>query len=102
MIAPSSLAGLRAARVMEEMLQRGFTTMRDLGGADHGLVRGVEEGLIDGPRLVICGKGLTTTGGHADLRKRTDDRPRHDVGPARLDGPASSMASTKCAPPAAR
>ncbi|MBL8594817.1 MAG: amidohydrolase family protein [Devosia sp.] len=75
MIAPSSLAGLRAGRVMEEMLQRGFTTIRDLGGADHGLVRGVEEGLIDGPRIVICGKGLTTTGGHADLRKRTDDRP---------------------------
>jgi imidazolonepropionase-like amidohydrolase len=75
MVAPSSLAGLRAGRVMEEMLQRGFTTIRDLGGADHGLVRGVEEGLIDGPRVVICGKGLTTTGGHADLRKRTDDRP---------------------------
>lgn len=75
MIAPSSLAGLRAARVMEEMLQRGFTTVRDLGGADHGLVRGIAEGLIDGPRIVICGKGLTTTGGHADLRKRTDDRP---------------------------
>lgn len=75
MVAPSSLAGLRAGRVMEEMLQRGFTSIRDLGGADHGLVRGVEEGLIDGPRIVICGKGLTTTGGHADLRKRTDDRP---------------------------
>src|SRR5690348_12673383 len=75
MVTPSSLAGLRAGRVMEEMLQRGFTTIRDLGGADHGLVRGVEEGLIDGPRIVICGKGLTTTGGHADLRKRTDDRP---------------------------
>jgi len=75
MIAPSSLAGLRAARVMAQMLQRGFTTIRDLGGADHGLVRGVEEGLIPGPRIVICGKGLTTTGGHADLRKRTDDRP---------------------------
>lgn len=75
MIAPSSLAALRSARVMNEALLRGFTTLRDLGGADHGLVRGVEEGLINGPRLVICGKGLTTTGGHADLRKRTDDRP---------------------------
>ncbi len=74
-MAPSSLAGLRAARVMAEMLQRGFTTIRDLGGADYGLVRGVEEGLIPGPRIVICGKGLTTTGGHADLRKRTDNRP---------------------------
>ncbi|KFL28246.1 peptidase M38 [Devosia sp. 17-2-E-8] len=74
-IAPTSLAALRSARVMEEALQRGFTTLRDLGGADIGLVHGVDEGLIDGPRLVICGKGLTTTGGHADLRPRTDDRP---------------------------
>ncbi|HEY4203157.1 MAG TPA: amidohydrolase family protein [Devosiaceae bacterium] len=74
-IAPTSLAALRSARVMEEALQRGFTTMRDLGGADVGLVYGVEQGLIDGSRLVICGKGLTTTGGHADLRQRTDDRP---------------------------
>ncbi|HWV21967.1 MAG TPA: amidohydrolase family protein [Devosia sp.] len=75
MIAPASLAALRSARVMEEALQRGFTTLRDLGGADYGLVRAVNEGLIAGPRLVICGKGLTTTGGHADLRQRTDDRP---------------------------
>ncbi|QMV02760.1 amidohydrolase family protein [Devosia sp. D6-9] len=74
-IAPTSLAALRSARVMEEALQRGFTTLRDLGGADIGLVQGVDEGLIEGPRLVICGKGLTTTGGHADLRPRTDDRP---------------------------
>ncbi|MGO4831699.1 amidohydrolase family protein, partial [Rhizobiaceae sp. 2RAB30] len=39
MIAPSSLAALRSARVMNEALMRGFTTLRDLGGADHGLVR---------------------------------------------------------------
>ncbi|MET3899521.1 imidazolonepropionase-like amidohydrolase [Devosia sp. UYZn731] len=75
MTAPASLSALRSARVMTEALQRGFTTLRDLGGADYGLVRAVNEGLLDGPRLVICGKGLTTTGGHADLRPRTDDRP---------------------------
>ena len=75
MTAPASLAALRAARVMDEALQRGFTTLRDLGGADYGLVRALNEGVIAGPRLVICGKGLTTTGGHADLRSRSDDRP---------------------------
>ncbi len=75
MTAPSSLSALRAARVLEETLLRGFTTIRDLGGADHGLVRAIEDGLIVGPRLVICGKGLSTTGGHCDLRQRTDDRP---------------------------
>ena len=75
MTAPASLAALRAARVMNEALMRGFTTLRDLGGSDYGLVRAVNEGVIAGPRIVICGKGLTTTGGHADLRSRTDDRP---------------------------
>lgn len=75
MTAPASLAALRSARVMNEALLRGFTTLRDLGGADYGLVRAVNEGVITGPRIVICGKGLTTTGGHADLRSRTDDRP---------------------------
>lgn len=74
-IAPDSLAALRAARVMEWLLSRGFTTVRDLGGADIGLVRGVEEGLIEGPDLVICGKGLSMTGGHTDLRQRSDIRP---------------------------
>jgi imidazolonepropionase-like amidohydrolase len=74
-IAPDSLSALRAAKVMEWLLQQGFTTVRDLGGADYGLVRGVEEGLIDGPDLVICGKGLSMTGGHTDLRQRTDTRP---------------------------
>ncbi len=74
-IAPDSLAALRAAKIMEQLLTNGFTTVRDLGGADIGLVRGVEDGLIDGPDLIICGKGLSMTGGHTDLRQRTDIRP---------------------------
>ncbi|WP_172327349.1 amidohydrolase family protein [Mangrovicoccus sp. HB161399] len=73
--APDSLAAFRAGRVMEELLDKGFTTVRDLGGADIGLVRAVEEGFVDGPDLVICGKGLSMTGGHTDLRARTDIRP---------------------------
>ncbi|HEY3624172.1 MAG TPA: amidohydrolase family protein [Roseiarcus sp.] len=72
--APSSLATARAARILRELLMRGFTTVRDAGGADHGLVRAIEEGLIDGPRLVISGKALSQTGGHGDTRPRSDDR----------------------------
>ncbi len=71
---PSSLAALRTGRIMAAMLQRGFTTVRDLGGADLGLVMAIDEGLIDGPRLVICGKALSPTGGHGDFRSRFDDR----------------------------
>jgi imidazolonepropionase-like amidohydrolase len=46
-----------------------------LAGRITGWCAASRKGLIAGPRIVICGKGLTTTGGHADLRKRTDDRP---------------------------
>jgi imidazolonepropionase-like amidohydrolase len=55
-------------------LLRGFTTVRDAGGADHGLVRAIDEGLVDGPRLVIAGKALSQTGGHGDGRARSNDR----------------------------
>src|SRR6185312_9124776 len=56
----------RAAKVMKAMLQRGFTTVRDVGGGEFGLARAVEEGLIDGPRLLYGGKALSPTGGHGD------------------------------------
>lgn len=59
---------LRAAEIMHEMLLRGFTTVRDAAGADFGLKRAVEEGLLAGPRLYICGRALSQTGGHADSR----------------------------------
>lgn len=57
-----------ARKIMEDMLLRGFTTVRDAGGADFGLARAVEEGLIKGPRLLFCGHSLSQTGGHGDVR----------------------------------
>jgi imidazolonepropionase-like amidohydrolase len=80
---PNSLVALRGARLMRKMLMRGFTTVRDLGGADIGLAMAVEEGLIEGPRLMICGKALSQTGGHTDYRGRFDRRPVDDY-PDRL------------------
>ena len=71
---PDALVAYRSAAIMRAMLMRGFTTVRDLGGATHALVEALEEGLIEGPRLVICGKALSQTGGHADLRGRVDER----------------------------
>lgn len=60
----------RAAGILSGMLQRGFTTVRDAGGADFGLALAVEEGLLDGPRLIFGGRALSQTGGHADGRSR--------------------------------
>ncbi len=58
----------RAGDVMAGMLDRGFTTVRDAGGADFGLARAVTEGSIEGPRILYCGHALSQTGGHGDMR----------------------------------
>jgi imidazolonepropionase-like amidohydrolase len=58
----------RMIGVLEGMLLRGFTTVRDAGGADWGVAAAVEEGHIVGPRILYCGKALSQTGGHGDMR----------------------------------
>ncbi|MDA2803743.1 metal-dependent hydrolase family protein [Nocardiopsis suaedae] len=63
-----SYATAFAARSLTAMLHRGFTTVRDVAGGDWGLAQAVEEGLIDGPRLLFGGKALSQTGGHGDFR----------------------------------
>jgi len=65
---PNSWVALKSAEIMKAMLMRGFTTVRDLAGADRGLQMAQEDGLMDAPRLVICGKALSQTGGHNDQR----------------------------------
>jgi len=69
---PLTLMSARAIVQMRAMLDRGFTTVRDTGGADWGLKTAVDEGLIPGPRLFIAGRAIGPTGGHADMRRRTD------------------------------
>lgn len=44
-----------------EMLLRGFTTVRDTGGANAALAEAIDEWLIPGPRLIQCGKALSQT-----------------------------------------
>jgi imidazolonepropionase-like amidohydrolase len=68
---PVTLLTLQAAKVLEGMLQRGFTTIRDAAGADGGLAEAVEEGLVPGPRIFPSGMALSQTGGHGDTRPRT-------------------------------
>lgn len=71
---PSSLVAARSSVLMRNMLMRGFTTVRDLGGADRGMQQAVEEGTFLGPRLVICGKALSQSGGHTDYRGPYDNK----------------------------
>lgn len=63
---------LRQPQVCKDMLERGFTTVRDCGGADAALRQAIEQGVHPGPRLFIAGHALSQTGGHGDMRLQTD------------------------------
>lgn len=65
---PTTYHALKGSELLSAALQRGFTTVRDVGGADYGLWRGLEDGLFQGPRLYYAGKALSQTGGHGDQR----------------------------------
>lgn len=67
---PDLLVAFHAAKILRGMLDRGFTTLRDAGGATWPLVQAVETGLIEGPRLFISGRALSQSNGHGDLRGR--------------------------------
>jgi imidazolonepropionase-like amidohydrolase len=69
---PLTLMTARAADLMRKMLDRGFTSVRDTGGADWGLKEATDKGLLPGPRLFIAGRAIGPTGGHSDGRRRTD------------------------------
>jgi imidazolonepropionase-like amidohydrolase len=70
---PPSIVALSAGQSLKGMLMRGFTTVRDAGGADWGYASAVETGLVPGPRLLTSGRALSQTGGHGDLRSRHPD-----------------------------
>ncbi|MEV0701282.1 amidohydrolase family protein [Saccharopolyspora sp. NPDC050389] len=61
-------AAARVGQVLDQMLMRGFTTVRDMGGADHGVARAVAEGLFRGPRVLFGGPIIAPTGGHGLTR----------------------------------
>jgi imidazolonepropionase-like amidohydrolase len=70
---PVTLMTAEAARALGDMLARGFTSVRDCGGADWGLAEAVRRGLIVGPRVFHSGRALSQTGGHGDYRPRSSD-----------------------------
>jgi len=57
-----------AVRAANDMLLRGFTSIRDLGGPVFGLKRGIDAGLVPGPRIWPAGAFISQTGGHGDFR----------------------------------
>lgn len=58
---------LGMGRLAEATVLRGFTTVRDTGGEVTGLIRAIESGLCDGPRIIRSGRAISQTGGHGDF-----------------------------------
>ncbi len=59
---------IAAAKAATDMLMRGFTSIRDLGGPAFGLKRAIDLGLVAGPRIWPSGAMISQTGGHGDFR----------------------------------
>jgi imidazolonepropionase-like amidohydrolase len=87
---PSNLVALMMARILEETLEQGFTTVRDAGGTDWSFKAAVERGIVEGPRLLISDRPLSQTGGHGDSRRMSE------VQAPELFCPTAGMRSVVC------
>jgi imidazolonepropionase-like amidohydrolase len=63
---PQSTRTLRTAKVLQQTLEAGYTTVRDAAGLDAGFKRAIDEGLIPGPRLVVSLCIVSPIGGIGD------------------------------------
>jgi imidazolonepropionase-like amidohydrolase len=59
---------IRAGVEAGNILQRGFTSIRDLGGPIFGVKKTIDEGSIPGPRIWPSGPMISQTSGHGDFR----------------------------------
>lgn len=85
--------GILMATLATATVERGFTTVRDLGGDVRGLMRAIARGRTNGPRIVSAGRMLSQTGGHGDTEGGRRDVPtcacdmRHTAFGIVADGP---------------
>jgi imidazolonepropionase-like amidohydrolase len=67
MTTPVAVSALRATADARRLLEAGFTAVRCLGGAASlYLKQAIEEGVIQGPRIVTSGRSFIQTSGGAD------------------------------------
>ncbi|KAF5136988.1 hypothetical protein E5D57_000762 [Metarhizium anisopliae] len=63
-----AISYFRQPFLCNQILSRGFTSVRDTGGATLALKEAIEDDVFPGPRLFISNKALSQTGGHGDMR----------------------------------
>ena len=91
---PLAVVAARVFQNCELALDAGFTTIRDLGGVDGGLVQAIEQRLVRGPRIFPSGPTICQSGGHGDIRvpwshphENPNGYPGLTVPPQPCDGP---------------
>jgi imidazolonepropionase-like amidohydrolase len=75
---PLALTAIKALLRARETARAGVTTVRDLGGRDYvelAARRAIQEGLLEGPRIVAAGRPVCMTGGHGHFLAREADGP---------------------------
>lgn len=75
---PLALTAIKALLRARETARAGVTTVRDLGGREYAELaarRAIQEGLVDGPRIVAAGRPVCMTGGHGHWLGREADGP---------------------------
>ncbi|ODR26628.1 metal-dependent hydrolase family protein [Mycolicibacterium porcinum] len=75
---PKLMRAVRSVYEAQQLLKRGFTTVRDISWNGLYLKRLFFEQQIPGPKVIACGPGLTRTGGHADLFQFTPEYVREN------------------------
>jgi len=88
-----TLTGAKNARLTLEV---GFTTVRNVGAAgysDVALRDAINAGEIPGPRMLVSGPALGSTGGHCDENLLAPEFAHHDEGVA--DGVPAVLAKTR-------
>ncbi len=63
---PDRFQAIASAAQARALLHHGVTSVRDISVNGPHLRRAIEAGLVEGPRIVPCWRGLSRTGGHGD------------------------------------
>ncbi len=83
------LMQMRSIYFAMNTLKAGFTTVRDVGSSSqemYAMRDAIENGWIDGPRIIAAG-GVVITGGHADISGVSPDLMEMFTSPNVCDGP---------------
>jgi imidazolonepropionase-like amidohydrolase len=75
---PLALTAIKALVRARQTVEAGVTTVRDLGGREYveiALRRAIQDGTVDGPRIVAAGRPVCMTGGHGHWLAREADGP---------------------------